>query len=497
MDRRHFLRLAGLSAGAAALPGELLAERIVRDPYAPWRDAVRPPVRVRGRVHVDGRGVANVRVSDGVSIVRSDRDGRYTLLADPLQPFVMISTPAGHEPARNAAGTMRFYAPLGSAAEQTVDFSLRRTPNDAHHALLLLADPQTRDARDMRLLHEETVPSVRRTVQALGDRPVVGVACGDIMYDNLALYPEYERAVTDMGVPFYQVIGNHDLDFAARTSEAAATTFNRHFGPTWYSFDRGAVHYVVLDDVLWHGAGYIGYIGDRQLAWLEADLAGLERGATVVVMLHIPALSTLEYRLGRRSPAVGNSLMNRERLYQLLAPYRGYVLSGHMHELEHVDEGGVTHVVNGAVCGGWWSGPICYDGTPNGYTVFDVRDSEVRWHYQATGLAPDHQLRLYPRGADPAAPDEVVANVWAWNPSWTITWSEDGASRGLMARRTGRDPLSVALHDGPDKPAVNSWVDPVPTAHLFYARPSPGARQLIVEARDPWGRVYAERLSLA
>ena len=123
MDRRHFLRLAGLSAGAAALPGELLAERIVRDPYAPWRDAVRPPVRVRGRVHVDGRGVANVRVSDGVSVVRSDRDGRYTLLADPLQPFVMISTPAGHEPARNAAGTCQWSGVLTHTASMDLSSS--------------------------------------------------------------------------------------------------------------------------------------------------------------------------------------------------------------------------------------------------------------------------------------------------------------------------------------------------------------------------------------
>jgi hypothetical protein len=499
MDRRRFLRLSGLAAGALALPAPALAERIVRDPYArlPGLGAPRAPVRVTGRVHVDGKGVGGVRVSDGISVVRSRPDGRYTLLADPLQSFVMVSTPAGHTPARNPSGTVRFYEPLGTSAEQRVDFRLQRTADDAHHALLVLADPQTRDARDMGHFHAESVPSVIETVRTLGETPVFGVACGDIMFDDLELYPEYERAVSRMGIPCYQVIGNHDLEFAERTSEASARTFEHHFGPTWYSFDRGAVHYVVLDNVFWHGAGYIGYLGDRQLAWLAADLATVESGAPVVVLLHIPPLSTLAMRGGARSPNVSQSTANREALYRLLEPYDAYLLSGHMHELEHVSDGGATHIVNGAVCGGWWSGPICYDGTPNGYTVVDVRDSALTWRYQATGKPAAHQLRVYARGADPNAPDEVVANVWAWDPAWTVTWFEDGAPRGVMARRTGLDPLSVELHEGPEKPAVNSWVDPVPTSHLFYATPSAGAREVTVEVRDRWGRVYAETRAVA
>lgn len=498
MDRRRFLRLSGLAAGALSVPAPALAERLLRDPYAPLTSGAptRAPVRVTGRVHVDGRGVGGVRVSDGVSVVRTRPDGRYTLLADPLQPFVMVSTPAGHEPARNASGTMRFYEPLTVDAEQRADFALRRTADDAQHALLLLADPQTRDARDMGLFHAESVPSVIDTVRTLGDVPVFGVACGDIMFDDLTLYPEYERAVTRMGLPFYQVIGNHDLVFTERTSEASAHTFEQHFGPTWYSFDRGAVHYVVLNDVFWHGAGYIGYLGDRQLAWLAADLITVEPGAPVVVLLHIPPLSTMHVRAGERSPSVSQSVANREALYRVLEPYDAYLLSGHMHELEHVSDGGATHIVNGAVCGGWWSGPICYDGTPNGYTVVEVRDTALTWRYQSTGKPAEHQLRVYSRGADAKAPDEIVANVWAWDPAWTVTWFEDGAPRGVMSRRTGFDPLSVTLHSGPDKPVVNSWVDPVPTSHLFFATPSAAAREVTVEAKDRWGRVYRESVRL-
>ena len=52
--------------------------------------------------------------------------------------------------------------------------------------------------------------------------PTFGVGCGDLMFDDLSLFPEYERGVTAMGVPFFQVIGNHDLDLLGRSDETAS-----------------------------------------------------------------------------------------------------------------------------------------------------------------------------------------------------------------------------------------------------------------------------------
>ncbi|MCC6243420.1 MAG: calcineurin-like phosphoesterase C-terminal domain-containing protein [Gemmatimonadaceae bacterium] len=492
MHRRDFLRRSGITFGALAVPDQLL-----RDPYAPLVSApsASPPIRVRGRVSGDGRGLPRVRVSDGRTVVLTDSDGQYTHVGDPSQPFVFVSTPAGWQPARNQTGTTRFYHPLDpTVSEQTAHFALTTRAGDAKHSLLVLADPQTENRRETDLLHAETVPDVLKTTLALGDRAVLGVACGDIMFDDLSLYPEWERAVQRMGVPFYQVIGNHDLDFASRTAEGASATYRRHFGPTAYSFDVGLIHYVVLDNVFWHGDGYIGYIDATQLAWMTADLATLERGSTVVVLQHIPALSSYDARASNaRKPSAGNSTMNRQALYRLLEPYRAFIVSGHQHELEHVHEGGPTHVVSGAVCGAWWSGPICNDGTPNGYLVLNGDDSSVTWRYQSTGFAPSHQMRVYKRGADPTAPSDVIANVWAWDESWRVTWFEDGQPRGLMSRRQGRDPLSVQLHDGPNKPALRTWVEPVPTTHLFYANPSATAKEVIIEATDGMGQVYRER----
>lgn len=497
VSRRQFLRAASL----AALPPMLAA-----DPVRPLRRRVpgqsiapAPPVRVRGLVHSAGRGLVGVSVTDGLNVVATGRDGRFELVTDRSRGHLSVSVPSGFELPTNPSGTTRCYAPLRPDAQGEMSLSFGLKPiegGDSRHAFLLLADVQTQDAPDMDRFRRETVPDLQRTLRALEGRPCFGVADGDIMWDDLALYDPYERAVATLGVPFVQVVGNHDLDLDGRSDAASTLTFERRFGPRYWSFDRGEVHYVVLDDVLYYGGGYLGYVEDDQLRWLAADLARVERGRPVVLFAHIPFFSTLWRRRGATAPPVANVVTNREAVYRLLEPYRARILSGHIHESDHIQEGGTIERNHGTVCGAWWTGDICYDGTPNGYGVYEVNGSEIRWRYQATGRQADHQVRVYPRGADPNAAEEIVANVWAWEPGWRVVWYEGADRRGEMARRTGLDPLAARLYAGPDLPARRSWVDPVPTPHLFYAPVPANARAVRVEATDPWGRVYSAVLEV-
>ncbi len=500
LNRRTFLRTGSLAvAGWAAL-----ADRIVAAPYDPLSNlagigrTAAPPVRVQGIVRAEGRGLGHVAISDGLQVVDSDADGRFELVTSADRGFVWVRVPTGYGIPTNPSGTARFYERIDPArSEMSVAFDL--APNgmpDDRHALLLLGDIQTQTEEEMEWFHERSVPDLRQTVRELGDTHVFGISDGDIMYDQLELYPEYELGVRRIGVPFFQVIGNHDLDMSSATDEASTATFSRHFGPRYYSFDRGAVHYVVLDDVFWHGSGYIGYLDSDALTWLGEDLSRVEPGAPVVVATHIPVLGSYHARQGLTSPDPPVAIMNREALYRLLEPFRAHILTGHTHELEHVFESGTHEHVAGAICGAWWSGPICWDGAPNGYCVYEAAGEEISWRYKSTGFDATHQMRLYAPGADPAAPDEIVANVWDWDPEWTVRWFADGDPRGLMARRPGRDPWSVELHSGDHLPAHRPWVEPRITNHMFYARVDPGVAEVRVETTDRFGRVYSESLRL-
>ena len=488
--RRRFLKQVLVGGAALALPSAAWSHPGgVLPPRAPSA-----PVRVRGRVAAGGQGIGRVGVTDGRTVTETAQDGTFELIASAGQPFVYLCVPAGYHLPQHETGTAHFYEALrpGAGGEQQVQFDLeplRRS--DENHAFLALADPQTQDEEEMRRFHDTTVPDVQEVVRGQEGAPVFGVSVGDIMFDDLSLYPRYEEAVSKMGVPFFQVVGNHDLNFEGATDAASTETFRSRFGPAYYSFERGAVHYVVLDDVFWNHDRYFGYLGAGQLQWLEQDLARVEAGRPVVVFLHIPSLTTQHLRTGEEEPSPGISVSNREALYALLEPYEARLISGHTHENEHVFEGGVPEHVLGTVCGAWWSGPICHDGTPSGYGVYEVNGEDLSWRYRSTGQPFEHQLRVYEPGADPEAPDQIVANVWDWDPEWTIVWYEDGIRAGEMQRRTGLDPRSVKLHQGEEKPAPRPWVEPKPTRHLFYAPAASEAREMRVEATDRFGRTYS------
>jgi hypothetical protein len=495
-SRRDFLKALGLTGAALSVPGAAAAL-----PASARRASA---VTVTGRVAGPDGGIEGVAVTDGVSVTQTGADGRYELAASARRPFVYLSVPAGYQLPTHDTGTAQIYRRLDATGGGTATASFRLAPldrSDEEHAVLFLADPQARTKAEMQQFRDETVPDVRRTVKQLGDRPVVGVGGGDLVFDDLSLFSGYERAVRQMGIPFVQVVGNHDLNFDAAADPGSTATFRRHFGPEYYSFDRGAVHYVVLDDVYWPGSDgfgretddYLGHLPATQLQWLGQDLSLVEDGRPVVVLTHIPPLSTLYDRRGEASPSVRGQIGNRAALYELLDPFDAHIVSGHVHENEHrVADGPHEHVV-GTACGAWWTGPVCYDGTPKGYAVYEASGTSVRWRYKSVGHDADHQMRVYPAGADPDAPDEVIANVWDATGDWTVVWYEDGIRAGRMTRRTGVDPLSRRLHEGDDRPEKHPWVNPQPTDHLYYAPANPDADRVRVEATDAFGRTYVGR----
>ncbi len=102
-----------------------------------------------------------------------------------------------------------------------------RRDSAEQHQFLVLADPQTQTRAETGYFNDETVPDVQALLKSRAGIPTFGVGCGDMMWDDLSLFPQHERGVTAMGVPFFQVIGNHDLDLLARSDEGSCRTFRR------------------------------------------------------------------------------------------------------------------------------------------------------------------------------------------------------------------------------------------------------------------------------
>jgi hypothetical protein len=493
-NRREFLRQLGLAAGSFGAIGLMPLDLAAAFPFS---SVSFKAIKVKGRVSSKGKGVKGVVVTDGISVVKTDGNGSYEFISHNRREFIYLSMPAGYKIPQQVNGSAAFFKKLDTAKEvQSFHFELQPldTKDDNHH-FLLLADTQIQNEYEAAQLLGVTAPDIVRSVQEINNPNTFGIGCGDLVFDQLQLLKEYNEAVLQTGVPFFQVIGNHDMDMDVRSDEMTSSTFGSHYGPTYYSFNRGEVHYVVLDDVFFLGKNktYVGYINEEQLAWLEQDLKFVEPGSTVVVSVHIPLLTGAVERYPERDHK-GGTVSNREYLYELLSPFKSHIMSGHTHFNDNLVSGNRYEHCHGTVCGAWWSGPICWDGTPNGYGVYEAKGSSLSWYYKGTGLDKNQQFRTYAQGRHPDYPDEQAVNVWNWDPEWKVHWYEDGIRKGEMERRIARDPLSIELHEGPSLPARRKWVEPQLTNHMFFYRSDTAARQVVVEVVDRFGNTYSENV---
>ncbi|TCC95500.1 calcineurin-like phosphoesterase C-terminal domain-containing protein [Pedobacter hiemivivus] len=469
MNRRSFIQSMGLITGGAFISLQTNA----------FSKLSRGKILI-GTVSDGKRGIANVVISDGYSVVVTDSKGKYTITTDDRATNIFMSTPAGYE-FKTDYSVARQYETLGS--RNSYDFKLKALKrNDSKHSFIIWADPQVKSKKDVREMMDTAVPDVQQLVKSMGpDALIHGICVGDIVWDNHALFPDYNQAVADMGIPFFQALGNHDMDYRMGGDETSDKTFKEVFGPTYYSFNRGKAHYVVLDDVRYLGSErlYDGYISENQLSWLAKDLQYVAKDQLLVINLHIP---------------VHNSVKNNAELYALLEGYKNvHIMSGHTHYNLNKITNGIYEHNHGTVCGAWWTGPICEDGTPRGYGVYEVNGTDLSWYYKSTGFDKAKQVSVYVE--ELTDQKRVIANVWNWDPEWKVEYFLDDKPMGALEQQKGFDPLAVQLYKGDKMPVTRSFAEPKKMDHLFMAHFSPSVKSIKVIATDRFGEKYTTTLN--
>jgi len=424
------MTLALLVAGASAVASGALAKDAS---YVGTLDVVRGDLaadKATGKVFVDANrnsklddgetGVAGVLVSNGREVVVTGSDGGYELPSyDDMNLF--ITKPAGYSTpvskdmvpqfnyVHKIAGSpdLRFggIEPTGPLP-QAVNFPLIEDAVGDQFQCLVFGDTQPYTNAE--------ISYVRKTVgNMLSNRDNSETQCllfeGDVMGDDLSLYPRFKKIVATGGVPQYYVAGNHDLDFDAKSDADSFDTFRREFGPEYYSFDIGQVHFVVLDDVRYPCNGvdahsfcdlsakpsYNGVISERQLEWLKNDLANVPENKLIVLNAHIPFVTYTD------AEAQKHQVDNLDKLYELIGDRPALGLSGHTHTTEQIlpgeyfkgwEEATGTgpakfhQIVTGAVSGSWWAGDLNKDGVPHG----TQRLGSPRGYYVLDFSGPDY-----------------------------------------------------------------------------------------------------------
>lgn len=437
---------------------------------------------VYGVVSTADGPVPGVVVSDGVEVTVTNEQGIYQLQSDKEWGYVFISVPAGYEvPAEGVLP--QFYKMMkgdASTAER-VDFSLTAVDGQDDYKVLVLGDMHLANRTgDLKQFMEFT--SDLNAYRALHQQEkMYAIALGDMTWDlywysNSYALPEYLNTINSQvkGLQIFHTIGNHDYDYKATNDRDAESRFMDYIAPTYYSFNLGKVHYVVLDDIdcsNYDGTTSRDYekrVSAGQLSWLAKDLSHVDKSVPLVVVMHAQVF----YPSQTDGFKVDHDVLNTTQLLNVLDGYKVHFITGHTHMNYNVTPddavtGGreVYEHNTGAICGSWWwSGyltpgvHLSPDGTPGGYAIWSVNGTDMEWMYKATGWTEDYQFRSYdlnnvhfsladvpqmPAGvpasvkkeymkyvdAYPENQDnEVLINVWNWNPRWTLKVTDENGN---------------------------------------------------------------------
>lgn len=158
------------------------------------------------------------------------------------------------------------------------------------------------------------------------------VQTGDFVpYGEEAHYLKYRKIMADVGLPYYQVMGNHDA------VAGGWRNFTKYFGPFYYSFDYEGDRFIILNNALNNS------FNSEQFDWLKAELAkGVARHT--FVFMHKPVFDPSE--LYKSHVMSGRAVT--EELIRLFIKYKvSYVCAGHIHGYARAERDGVTYIVSG------------------------------------------------------------------------------------------------------------------------------------------------------
>jgi hypothetical protein len=499
-------------------------------------------------------GVPGVLVSNGREVARTDGEGRYTL---PLEDesIIFVIKPTGYALPHDEQMLPRFYythQPKGTAASlklryrgidptgplpASVDFALTKADEPSAFDVIVFTDPQPESHVEVDFIRDDVVSSL------IGSHAAFGITTGDIMFDDLSLYPRLNRIIGQIGLPWYNIGGNHDLNYEAPDRTYARETFKRVYGPPYYAFEHGGALFLMLDNVDYlgfdparpkFGGKYEGRFGERQLTFVANMLKDWPVEKLVVVCMHIPLRNYLNPN------DVATNTVDRAGLLKLLSGRSNTVsLSGHTHTTEHHylgAEDGFSgpglhhHHVMTAVSGSWWSGPFdnrgiavadSRDGSPNGHHVLSIDGARYTTRFQPAkagrqmritldseyhrdnkevyGVFRMGQLLGSPIPQESAFATSLIVNFFDGGPRTRIEYLLDTRAPVPMERMTRPDPFveeEFARNEATKKP----WVKAEPCSHVWAARLpgdlEPGTHCVRVRATDEYGREHRDHLVL-
>lgn len=506
---------------------------------------------VYGIVSSAGVGVENVVVSDGAEVTVTNEKGIYQLKSAKKWGYVFISVPSGYE-VPSVGVLPQFHRALKNSADvvERADFKLEKVDGQDSYKIFMLGDMHLANRTgDLGQFAQFTSDLTDYMTRHKGEK-MYALTLGDMTWDlywysNSYYFPQYLNTVNSQikNLQIFHTMGNHDNDFQTRSDYDAAVKYVDQICPTYYSFNIGKVHYVVMDDIdcsSYDGTesrNYVKSLSAEQLDWLAKDLSHVAKTTPVVVAMHAQVFypTTSGFK-------IDHDQVNTLRLFDILDGYTVRFVTGHTHKLFNVtpdapivDGHNFREYNSGSVCASWWwSGNLTpgihigTDGTPGGYGIWDVTGTDFQCLYKSTGWPEEYQFRSYDLNnvhfsmADvPLMPsdisasvknaymqyvnaypqnndNEVLINIWNWNSDWTLSVVDENRKTLPYTEVWAYDPLHIAALSV--KRFNNAGLKLTPSfitdkfTHFFKVKADDADTDLVITVKDEFGNEWTENM---
>ena len=506
-------------------------------------------VNVYGFISCGDDPVPGVIVSDGYEVTTTNADGIYYMKSLKENGYVFMTIPMGYEaPSDGILPEFSTSLSASPSEPERVDFQLNKVEENEFTMFVL---------GDMHLANRNSTTGdmtqfasyagdLNATLAATPGRKYL-LTLGDMTwdlywYDNKMEFLQYLALMNQYfkDVQVFHTMGNHDNDMNETGDFSKEFKYRRDIAPTYYSYNIGDIHFIVLDDIDYNNVGtgaderskYVRDITARQMDWLRKDLSYVAKGSEIVVSTHAPIYMPTSTG-GWNANLTGANSTGEANTAALLSAFSGYdvtFLTGHTHNIfvnDKMQTSGFREINAGAVCADWWwSGHltpgilIAQDGAPSGYTMMHFNGKNVTWQYKAAGHDAKYQFRAYDMNkvrekvtmslvsngntnfqkyvteysSSKFSANDILLNIWNYDPSWTISVTENGNALTPVKVWT-YDPLHVIamtakrMSQASDPSFVTSqW------CHFFRCTAASATSTIVINVTDRFGNVYSERM---